>query len=268
MLRKALAFLKKDFFVESSYRFLLVINLCGIVVSLLGYFFIDKLFGHRMAPDLQEFGVNYFSYVLLSTAFFGYIGVGMGSFAERIQTEQMEGTLESIFLTPTRMSTILFSLALWNLVIATIDMAVYVLLGIFLFKINFANINVTSAAVILLLTIVSFGSLGMLSASFVMVFKRGNPAGWIISSLEGLVGGVYFPVTVLPQWLQIAANFFPITYAIRAFQLSVYRGYSVIQLSREIGILLLFCFALLPLSLIAFRRAIDRARREGSLAQH
>lgn len=266
--RKIFAFLKKDFLVESSYRSFLIINLCGILVSVLSYFFIDKLFGHRMAPNLEEFGVSYFSYVLLGMAFFGYVGVGMGSFAERIRTEQMEGALEAIFLTPTRISTILFSLAIWNLLVATADMAIYITLGIFVFNINFSNVNMASAVLILLLTIISFGSLGILSASFVMVFKRGNPAEWIISNLEGLIGGVYFPVTVLPHCLQIFAGFFPITYAIRAFQLSIYKGYSISQLSKDIGILLLFCFILLPISLLSFRYAIDKARRDGSLAQH
>ena len=268
MLTKAAAFLKKDFLTESSYSLSFLFNIFGVLASVLTYFFIDKLFGSRIAPHLEEFGVNYFSYVLLGMAFFGYVGAGLGSFAQRLNTEQMEGTLEAILLTPTRITTMLFSMTLWNIIIATVDVAIYALLGIFLFKIDFANINVASTSVVLALTVVSFGSLGVLSASFVMVFKRGNPAGWIINSMEGLLGGVYFPVTVLPHWLQIIANFFPITYAIKAFQLSVYRGYSVTQLSNEIGILFLFCVVLLPLSLYVFRRSLDRARREGSLAQH
>lgn len=268
MLNKPLAFLKKDFLSESSYNLAFVFNIFGILINILAYFFIDKLFGGRMVPHLEDFGVNYFSYVMLSMAFFGYVGVGLGSFSERIRAEQMQGTLEAVLLTPTKISTILLSLALWNFAVATVDLAVYAFLAVFLFKINFANMNIVSAAIVFLLTILSFSGLGMISACFIMIFKRGNPFGWIVASVEGLISGVYFPITVMPSWLQAVAHFFPVTYAIKAIELAVYKGYNVFQLSKEIAVLLVFIAVLLPLGLYLFRFGIDRARRDGSLIQY
>ncbi len=268
MWKRPLAFIKKDFLIESSYKLAFFANIFGVLISLLGYFFIDKLFGQRLVSHLEEFGVNYFSYVLLGMAFFSYVGIGLGSFSNRIQSEQTQGTLEAILLTPTRISTILFSMALWNLIFATIDMVIYIALGIFLFKIDFTNLNILSAIVTLLLTIASFSGLGIISASFIMVFKRGNPLGWIINSIEGLIGGVYFPVTVLPEWLQFLAKFFPITYAIRAMELSIYKGYSIAQLAKEIGFLLLFSILLIPLSIAFFKYSVKKAKMDGSLAQY
>jgi len=268
MLKKPLAFIKKDFLIESSYKLSFFLNIFGVLISILGYFFIDKLFGHRIVSHLEEFGVNYFSYVLLSMAFFSYVGVGLGSFSSRIRSEQMQGTLEAILLCPVKISTILFSMALWNLLFATLDMAIYVILGIFLFKINFGNVNILSTLVILFLTITSFSSLGILSASFIMVFKRGNPVGWVINNLGGLIGGVYFPITIMPVWLQFLAKFFPITYAIRAVELSVYKGYTVSQLTKEIGFLVLFSLVLLPLSFTSFKFAIKKARQQGTLIHY
>jgi ABC-2 type transport system permease protein len=268
MLAKALAFLKKDFLMESSYRLSFLLSFVGIFVSILSYYFIDKLFGSRIVPHLETFGVNYFSYVLLSTAFFGYVGVGLGSFSERIRIEQQQGTLEAVLLTPTRISTILLSLALWNLILATMEMLVYIGLAIFLFKIDFSHINILSTALIFILTIASFSGLGIISASFIMVIKQGNPVGWILGMAEGLIGGIYFPITILPQWLQILAKFFPITYAIRAIQMAVYKGYSLNQLGQEIGILLLFSIVLLPLSLASFAFSLRKARQDGTLGQY
>jgi len=236
MLKKSLAFIKKDFLIESSYKLSFIFRIFVVLVSILTYFFIDRLFGHRIVGHLQQFGVNYFSYVLLSMAFFSYIGVGLGSFSNRIRFEQMQGTLEALLLTPT--------------------------------KVSFANVNILSALVILFLTIISFSSLGILSASFIMVFKRGNPVGWIINNLEGLIGGVYFPITIMPLWLQYIAHFFPITYAIRAVQLAVYRGYSLGQLQNEWVFLLLFSIILLPLSFSSFRYSLRKARQQGSLIQY
>lgn len=268
MLKKPLAFIKKDFLIESSYKLSFIFSIFSVLISILSYFFIDKLFGRRIVSHLEEFGVNYFSYVFLSMAFFSYIGIGLGSFAGRIRSEQIQGTLEAVLLTPTRISTILFSMSLWNLLFATLNMAIYITAGIYLFKISFAGINILSTFVILLLTILSFSGLGILSASFIMIFKRGNPVGWVISSVQGLIGGVYFPVTVMPAWLQLLAKFFPITYAIRAIELAVYKNYSLTQLTKEIGFLLLFSFLLLPLSLFSFKYALKKARQQGSLIQY
>ncbi len=268
MFRRALAFIKKDFLIEASYKLAFILGIFSILVTVAGYFFIDKLFGHRIVSHLEEFGVNYFSYVLLSMAFFSYVGVGLGSFATRIRSEQMQGTLEAILLTPTEVPTILFSMALFNLLFATFNMLVYIGLGIFLFKINFSNVNMVSAFVVLLLTISSFSGLGILSASFVMVFKRGNPVGWAINIFEGLIGGVYFPVSILPLWLQYIAKFFPITYAIRAIELAVYKGYTLGQLKFEITLLCIFSLILIPLSLVVFRFALNKARMDGSLVQY
>ncbi len=234
----------------------------------MSYFFIDKLFGLKIEGHLEEFGVNYFSYVLLSMAFFSYIGVGMGSFSGKIQAEQMQGTLEAIIVTPVKISTVLFSMSLWNLIFATLDTAIYFLLGIFLFKINFSHINLVSTLIILFLTIASFSSLGIISAGCLMLFKRGNPISWIINNVEGLIGGVYFPVTVLPGWLQLLAKFFPITYAIRAIELAVYKGYTLQQLKKEIAFLVLFPLLLVPLSLKTFKYCLKKTRKDGTLGQY
>ncbi|MFA5119190.1 MAG: ABC transporter permease [Candidatus Omnitrophota bacterium] len=268
MFAKTLAFLKKDFLMESSYRMSFFFNIFGILVSILNYYFIDKLFGSKLVPHLSAFGVNYFSYVLLSTAFFGYVGVGLGSFSERIRAEQRQGTLEVVLLSPTRASTILFSLVFWNLILATIDMLVYIALAVFLFKMDFTHINIFSTIVIFILTIAPFSALGIISASFIMIFKQGNPVGWILGMVEGLIGGVYFPITVLPHWLQVLAKVFPITYAIEAIQLAVHKGYSLDQLWRQTGILLLFSIILLPLSLLSFTFSLRKARKDGSLGQY
>ncbi|MFC1496605.1 ABC transporter permease [Candidatus Margulisiibacteriota bacterium] len=267
-MNKLLAIIKKDFLTEISYRFAFVMNFVSILTTILTYYFIDKLFGHQVAPHLQEFGVNYFSYVLLSMAFFSYIGVGVGSFSYRIRNEQLQGTLEALLLSPTKIYVILLGMGLWNLIFATLDVIIYILFGIFLFKISFASINLLSTFLILILTIITFSSLGILSASFVLVFKKGNPVAWVINAVEGLIGGVYFPITVMPEPLQLLAKFFPITHAIRALELAVYKGYSVFQLSTEILLLVLFSVLLLPLGLFAFNFALDKARKDGSLVQY
>lgn len=268
MFKKIAAFLKKDFLIELSYKLSFLYNILGVISSVLVYFFIDKLFGQTVTAHLKIFGVNYFSYVLLSMALFSYIGVGISSFSSKIRQEQLQGTLEALFLTPNKPAVILLGMALWNFIFATLDLSVYLLLGIFLFKINFAQANLISVSVILFFSIISFSSLGILSASFILVLKRGDPVYWLLNNAEGFLGGVYFPITVMPAFLQFLAKFLPITYAIRGIQLAVYRGYPLNKLGAEIGFLTIFSLVLTPLSYLVFSYALKKIRRQGSLAQY
>ncbi len=268
MLRKTFAIIKKDFLAEASYKLSFLLNIFSVTAVVFVYFFIDRLFGQRITKHLQEFGVNYFSYVLLSMAFFSYIGSGIGSFSLRLRLEQMQGTLESILLTPTKPYVILLGLGLWNIIFSSLNAAVYIVLGYFVFKINFSGINIISTILILTLSIICFSGLGIISASFIIIFKKGNPVGWIINTLQGLLSGVYFPITVMPPFLQFAAKCFPITYAIRAIELAVYKGYNISQLKLEMTVLFISCIILLPLSKLSFEHALNIARRQGSLCQY
>ncbi len=265
MLNIILAFLKKEFRCEASYKLPFLLNLFAIAVTIFIYYFIGKLFGPRAASHLKEFGTGYFPYVLLSMAFFNYIGVGIGSFSSRIRSEQLQGTLESLLITPARIETILCGMAVWNLIFATFNVLIYILLGIFLFKIDFSHINILSAGLTLFLTLTSFSCLGIISASFTLVFKKGNPIAFFINTLEGLLGGVYFPIGVMPVFLQFLAKFLPVTYAIRAMELSVYRGYSPSALKEELIFLFLFSAVLIPVSLKIFKFSLAKACRQGNL---
>ncbi|MEW6088933.1 MAG: ABC transporter ATP-binding protein/permease [bacterium] len=267
-LREVYSLIKKDFLLETSYKLNFLMNVFTTGITLLTYFFIDRLFGHRITPYMEEFGVNYFSYVLLSMAFFNFIGTGIGSFSYQIRNEQMQGTLESLLVTPANIYVIILGMGLWNFIFAVLDVLIYFLSGQFLFRIDFSNINIFSSLVVLVLTVISFSCLGIISASFIMVFKRGNPAGWLLNTLEGLVGGVYFPVNVMPQFLQNLANLFPVTYAIKAMELSVYKGYPLYRIQKECAILLIFSVFLVPLAKFSFRYALDTARKQGSLIQY
>jgi len=268
MLNKILAIIKKDFLQESSYRFALLLNLAGMAASLSIYYFIDRLFAGQLAPHLKAYGVSYFSYVLVGLAFFSYIGVGLGSFSTRIRDEQLQGTLEFLLLTPTGAWTLLVGMGIWNLCFATLQLVSYAALGILIFQVNFSQINVLSTLAVLFLTIVTFSSLGILSASVILIFKRGNPIDWLLSTTEGILGGVYFPITVLPVSLQFLAQLLPITYAIRALQLTVYQGASLAEIRGDLLVLTLFAISLFPLSLYTFSAALKRAKHKGTLAQY
>lgn len=267
LLYKPLLFLRRDFMTESSYRFAFVLQLLGILFSVASFYFVAQLFGAGAAPYLSAYGGDYFSFVLIGIAFVGYQGVALHTFSRVIRSGQTTGTLEAMLTTPTRLSTILVSSGLWNFAFTSLRVIVYLIVGMAVFGVAFRQANVLAALVILMLTILALSGIGILSACFIMIFKRGDPVNFLFGSLSTLLAGVYYPVEVLPSWLQTVAYLFPLTYSLQAVRRALLMGDSLVALVREVVVLTLFSAVLLPLSLLAFRYAVRQAKRDGSLAQ-
>jgi len=268
MKNQIFAYIKKEFLIQKSYKFAFFFNFFSVFTSLFIFFFINKLFGNKISPHLQPFGRDYFSYTILAQAFFTYVGTGLGGVTSQIQEEAITGTLESLLVTPIKMSTLLLSMALWNFLFASIDLFLYFFFGSLIFKINFSQINFLSTIVIFLLTIISFSSLGLVSGSFILVLKRGNPINWLVDTAFGLLGGVYFPVTVLPNWLQKISSYIPVTHAIKSIEMAVYQGSSLKNLSPDIIKLTIFTIILFPIGICSFSYALKKAKEDGSLIRY
>ena len=266
--KKLLAFIKRDFLVETSYRLSFFLQFFGTFIIIFSCYFISKLVGESAAPFLSEYGGNYFSFVLIGIAFLGYLQVGMKSFSDSVREAQMTGTLEAMLSTPTKLSTILIASSLWSFIFTSFSVIIYLLFGALFFNVNMSHANILTALVVLILTIVSFSGLGIISASFIMTLKRGDPITWILTSLSSLLGGVFYPITVMPGFLQVISFLLPITHSLRAMRLALLQGYSISSLSSELLALLVFSIILIPLSLAVFKIAVRKAKIDGSLAKY
>ncbi len=264
----ARAFIKRDFVEEISYRFSFFMQFFGMFFTVAMFFFISRLLGPAMNPYLEQYGGDYFSFALIGIAFSGYFGLGLTTFSNSLRQAQTTGTLEAMLTTPAGISTIILSSSLWSYVMTTLRVFIYLLMGFMLAGVKFNNSNYLAAVVILLLTVVSFSSIGIIAASFIMVIKRGDPVTWIFSATASLVGGIYYPISVLPKWLQFVSNFIPITYSLQAMRMALLQGASFAELLPQMGILALFCVALLPISLFSFRYALRQAKIDGSLTHY
>ncbi len=264
-LQSAWAFLKRDFRIEASYRFAFFMQFFGIFFNLTLFYFIAQLFGEAAAPYLSAYGGDYFSFVLIGIAFTGYFSAGLSSFSSTIRHAQTSGTLEAMLVTPTPLASIVLSSSLWTYLLTTLRVGVYLGLGAGLLGVPVAVASLLPAVLVLLLTILAFASIGIIAASFTMVLKRGDPIAWLFGVSANLIGGVYYPVEVLPGWLQSIAEWLPVTHALRALRLALLQGAPIWTLAPDLLALAAFAAVLLPLSMYAFRFAVRRAKIEGSL---
>ena len=179
-IKKPLAFIHKDFISESSYKFSFLSQFVGIFITALAWFFLSNLFGGTVSEHLNRYEGDYFSFVIIGIAFANYLQVALRSFSSNIRSAQTLGTLEAMLVTQTTIPTIILSSSLYNFIITSFRVVVYLILGALVFGLNIGKANYPAAIFILMITIICFSSMGIISASFIMVLKKGNPLNWIV----------------------------------------------------------------------------------------
>ena len=265
-MNKLLAFMKKDFIIDASYKLFFIIRIFNIFLSVIVYYFLSKLIGNNAYEYLAKYSTDYFSFAIIGIAFAGYLNTAIASFSESLRDAQTTGTLEFILSTPTKITTFLFGSVLWNFIVKSLDIIIYFLFSIFLFDLNLNNANWLSALVITTLTIISFISFGIFGACLVILYKR-DFSLWIITIFR-LIGGVLFPITILPLSLRFFSYLIPITYSLDGIRLALLKGYTLSQLSNNIIALILFIIILTPISIYLFKYSINKARKDGTLTEY
>jgi ABC-2 type transport system permease protein len=139
--------------------------------------------------------------------------------------------------------------------LTTLRVGLYLLAGALLFGLRLGGLDAAGLALALaalVLAVLAFSGLGILAASFVMLFKRGEPATLLVLNGINLLGGVYFPVEVFAErapWLLPLANLLPLTYALRALRLALL-GWTPAALWPDLAALAVFAAVLLPAGLL------------------
>lgn len=267
-LRKPFAFLKKDLLNEASYKWSFLLQFFTMFISVAVYFFLAKLISGSSSEYIAEYGGDYFSFVLIGVAFTSYLEVAVNSLSKSIRDGQMIGTLEALLTTQTELSTIIFSSSLYSFLFTSIRIFIFLLIGIVFFDMNLSQANYLGAVVILLLSILTFSCFGILSASFIMYFKKGDPFSHFLSSASWLLGGAYYPIEILPGWLGVFSYMLPITYSLKGMRLALLQNAGFRELTPYILILIVFTLILLPFSLLSFSIAVRKAKEDGTLIQY
>jgi ABC-2 type transport system permease protein len=259
------AFLKRDFLSEVSYRLSFMLRIIGMLTSLLAFYFMTKM----MDPNAAGLnGIPPFSWMLIGLAFQFYFSTALFAFSRRVRNEQMLGTLEAMLVSPTPTSIVIFSSAAFDFTYGLFRVILMLLFATLIFGVTLYTNSLAAVFLGVALTMLSSTGVGILSASFILYFKRGDPINFLISGATTFLGNVFFPIEQLPEWIRPASDYMPITWSLRVVRGALLEGKTLTELSSELGSLALLTAILLPAGLLASRVAIRRAKREGTLIQY
>jgi len=265
---KPIAFFKRDFKIAASYRLNYATQGFGIILTTFSFFLLSKMFSGNEISQLEPYGGDYFSFVLIGIALTDYFTISTNTFANEIRTSQIAGTLESLLITPTSIITILLSSYVYKLFATSFRIILYILVGVFLFDMLLQPINAGALFLAFTLTLFPFFGLGLISASFIIVFKQGNPITGIMAMSSGLLGGMMFPVTILPTWLKPFSAILPITHGLEAIRQVLLNSAGIAEISHQLLVLSILSVILLATGIISIYYGLRIAKQEGSLLHY
>lgn len=265
-LRHIWLFLWRDLLIARTYRTVFVVEVVEALFGAATFYYVGRFVD---TPELQHLlpqTSSYFAYSLIGFVFLDYLNAALDTFDRSLQEARDSGTLEHLLVTQTSLPVFMAGSALYPFVVTTLRIAVYLLWSAALFGFPLRAANWLSVLAVLLASLLAFAGLGILSASYLLIFKRGNPAKWFILGVTSIVGGTLFPVSILPDWLHGVARLNPVTYALDATRAALLAGAHLSALWRPLAVLLLFAVALLPLSMGVFAWAVQRTKATGTLS--
>ena len=260
------AFIVRDAQIETSYKFQFVWSFATVFFTVATFFFVAKLIDTGRPPAaLGDYRGDYFAFVVIGVAIARYLDASLTGTTTAVRQAMNQGTLEIMFVSPTRPMTILMLSAAWQFLFETVRV-LFCLLVAGAFGFHLTQPDWFAAGLALLLTVPAFLCLGVLSASLLILLKRGDPLNWFAVSVASLLGGVLFPVSQLPPWLQGVAFLVPLTHALDCFRGAMLLGRSVPQMWSSFVPLFVFSVVMLPAAWLVSRLALKQAKRNGDLA--
>jgi ABC-2 type transport system permease protein len=178
----------------------------------------------------------------------------------------MTGTFEALIATPASLTTVVLGSATYDLLYGLATGAVMLLLSVgFGVRFSLSAVGLSVAALGMLSSLAFFAAIGVAVAAFIVVYKQGQAVLSMATSVLGLLGGAFFPVTVFPAPLQILALINPLKWSLDVLRAALLEQQA---LWGSLALLAGTAAVLLPAALWLLRVAVDRARRDGTLAQY
>jgi ABC-2 type transport system permease protein len=204
--------------------------------------------------------------LLVGAVVWAYLGIIFEILTETVAWERWEGTIEYTFMAPLSRPIHLFGMGLFAIVYGIIRAILLFGVVALFFDIDVGGANFLAALVVLLIASIPFIGIGMMTAVLPLISpEKGTQLGFIAQGILLVVSGVYYPVSVLPEWMQWLATISPATYALDGMRDAILDGDGLAMMWDEIWPLIVIGFVSVPLGLEVFRRGERYAKQHGKL---
>jgi ABC-2 type transport system permease protein len=204
--------------------------------------------------------------LLVGAVVWAYLGIIFEILTETVAWERWEGTIEYTFMAPLSRPIHLFGMGLFAIVYGVVRAVLLFGVVALFFDLDLSHADFVAALVVLLVASIPFIGIGMMTAVLPLISpEKGTQLGFIAQGILLVVSGVYYPVDVLPEWMQWLATISPATYALDGMRDAIVEGQGLSSMGDEIWPLIVIGIVSIPLGLEVFRRGERYAKKHGKL---
>jgi len=208
-------------------------------------------------------------YLVIGTLVWRYLTTIFYWITEVISIERWEGTIEYTLMAPINRAVHMAGQTIFAVLYGLFFTGVIMVVTVMIFEVDLTNANILGGVLVLISGSLSFIGISIMFSTLPLLFpERGAQMTHIVVAILMLVSGVYYPIDVLPSYLQALGTVSPATYVLDGVRLAILEGASTSTLWPYIWPVLLMGAILIPLGLKVFRLAEKYAKRTGKLARN
>ncbi len=270
-----LAMVKKEFKILTRYP----LNFIGGFIQV---FFLILMFLYSMIPfSSGSESLSSGPALLWGSMFFFFVSDSLWAIGTSVRWEQVSGTLEQLYLTPSKQWLILLARGLRSYLV-DLPLVLWLILVVYMVTGYFEAKNPLLGVYILLLSIAGLTGLGYAYAGMVLALKRtANLFTNMFQFIFLIFCAMFFPFKALPEKVLAVSRLIPISYMVDCFR-SVMTGsnpelitgavrvvgFTFTPLFFELVIVHLMAIVLPVVGFKLYNRMIKKALREGTLGQY
>ncbi|MEZ4425734.1 MAG: ABC transporter permease [Gemmatimonadota bacterium] len=266
-MREFFALVRAGGMTAASYRLRLLLSIGGLLLSAVPLYFVTQALQNTMAETIQVEAEQYFAFVLVGTIALSFVATAVTTLPNQVGSGITTGILEALLSTRAPLPALLAGLSGFEVLWTGIRNVFLLLVGAALGA-QVAWGQIVPATLIVALLVLSMLPFGILAAASMLAFRTSGPLPQIVLFASAALGGVYYPTTVIPSWIESVADFVPLSYALRALRRVLLRGESLWAVRDDLAILMVATALLLAVSGAAFAVAFRYSKRAGTLTQY
>jgi ABC-2 type transport system permease protein len=255
--------IRRDAILFISYRSQLIAQFLGPLFSVTLFYYISHLLTAKSihSPD------GYFGFVTVGLVIVQILTISLGVMPVAIRQELVAGTIERFLVSAHGPINGILGTMLFPLINAVLSGVLMLSIATVLFGLPLAGTAPLAIPVALLGTL-AFMPFAFFLVALVMAFKQASAASQFIVAGVAIVGGLYFPVKVLPSWIRWGSEaqpFTPATDLLRHLLVNAPLAHSAaVDLIKLVG----FAAILLPAGVMLLRASIRYGQRSGTIAEY
>jgi ABC-2 type transport system permease protein len=210
-------------------------------------------------------------YLLIGTSVWSYLSVTFEGVTDMITIERWEGTIEHTFMAPISRFTHLIGSCWYAVAHGLLFTFIQLLVVGAFFHLDLSHANYLTAVFMLLIGSISFIGFGIGASILPLLYtERGSQMSYIVRAILLLVSGVYYPVGVLPGWMQPLARISPATYVLEGLREALLSNKVIwsTDIWSNTWPLIITGIISVPLGVYIFRIAERYAKRTGKLKRN